>query len=117
MVADHLEAEILKAFRRFIDIQKLLAVAPPIAIFLSLLGVREYHLQTGRFRIPGFRPFIFDRENLLIPGVTIDSFEADRMVVFKSIFDVLWNAGGYPRCAHYAADGSPAFLNGFLGNE
>jgi hypothetical protein len=67
-------------------------------LFISLVGVRDYGLDSARqFLAYSTQPF--DRDQVLIPSVPIDSFDVDR-VAFKPILDVLWNSAGFEGCAH-----------------
>jgi hypothetical protein len=73
-------------------------VEPPLFIMLSLLGVFGYRIDTGARRLPSLP---MDRNALVIPEVMIESFECDPAGVMKSLFDVIWNAGGFPDCMNY----------------
>jgi hypothetical protein len=99
-----LEVELLTAFTRFLRVQKSIGVALPVMVFVSLLGVRDYFLARDlRFAgIPGHR---FERDDLMVQGEVVDSWDADRGTLFKPIFDVIWNAGGYERCLDYKETG------------
>jgi hypothetical protein len=101
------EVELLKAFRRFLRTQQLIGVAPPIMVLVSLLGVRDCSLDTRHHsRAAMWATYPFERDHLIIPGAIVDSFDADRGSVFKPIFEVLWNAGGFPRCLDYKEEGA-----------
>jgi hypothetical protein len=99
-----IEAELLKAFTRFLRTQQSIGVALPVIVFVSLLGVRNCFLARN-LQFVGINGLRFERDDLIIQGVVVDSWDADRGVVFKPIFDILWNAGGYERCLDYKATG------------
>jgi predicted HTH transcriptional regulator len=46
-----------------------------------------------------------DREALIIPEVMIEKFEAHVDKEMKNIFDVIWNAAGWPSSIHYDESG------------
>ena len=99
-----IEVELLKAFTRFLRTQQSIGVALPVMVFVSLLGVRNCFLARD-LQFVGINGLRFERDDLIIQGVVVDSWDADRGVVFKPIFDILWNAGGYERCLDYKATG------------
>jgi hypothetical protein len=75
-------------------------------VLVSLLGVREYFLDARHLRgFAGVSGHHFDRDHLIIPGAIVDTFKVDRGAIFKPIFDVLWNAGGFAGCRDYTASG------------
>jgi hypothetical protein len=104
----HIEVELIKALRRFLRIQQILEVSYPIVILVSLLGVREWYLDPsipGRVSSQAFQAYRFGRDNLHLPGVTVESWDIDPIAALRPIFDTLWNAGGSPRCMHYSEAG------------
>jgi len=106
------EKKLLNALPRYLAIQKRLGVEPPFFIMLSLLGVLGYFVKPGRddaFWRDGARPI--DRDALLLPEVMVDSFECDPMEVMIPIFDMIWNASGWPRSMNYNEEGKPMGYN------
>jgi len=103
----HLEVELLKAVRRYMALLRAMGVAPPIIIMVSLLGVKDYTL--GASHLQGFRMvrsvFPFDRDTIVLPSVKADSYDVDRAVLMRPIFDTLWNAAGWSRCPDYSETG------------
>ena len=88
------------------SIQKKLGVEPPFFIMLSLLDVKGYRMSIPAMsmRFPqDNRPI--NRNNLLIPEVMIENFDAEPSKVMKPIFDAVWNACGYPRSKNYDDSG------------
>lgn len=75
----------------------------PIIIFISLVGVKNYKLDTND-------PFgddccKFERDELLLPEVILEKREIDCATILKPTFDVLWQAGGYQKCLNYDDEG------------
>jgi hypothetical protein len=97
------EAKLIEALSRYLSVQKLLNVEPPVVALLSLLGVRGY--------IMGVQPAApwpdesgvhpIDRQDLLVPEVMIESLDCDVAEALRPAFDAVWNACGYPRSMNY----------------
>lgn len=69
-----------------------LALEPPIAIGLTLLGVIEgYLLRT----YPSLQSRTFDRNRIDVPFVILEDVNADPKPVLQHALDVIWQAGGY----------------------
>jgi Putative DNA-binding domain len=100
---DPFEDTLLEALPRYLALQKHLGVEPPLFIMLSLLGVVGYRVDTGARRLPALS---IDRDALVIPEVMIESFECNPADVMKPLFDVIWNAGGFPGCMNYDETGN-----------
>jgi hypothetical protein len=52
-----------------------------------------------------YRGVPIDREALIIPEIMIERFEIDVDKAMKDIFDVIWNAAGWPSSIHYDESG------------
>jgi hypothetical protein len=51
-----------------------------------------------------------DRDAVILPDVAIDSLDVDVPQVMKPIFDMIWNACGFPRSFNYDTSGKWAPL-------
>lgn len=91
------------------SILKDLAIEPPLFLMLTLTGVLGYRIQIESYR--GWRTRIpksenpIDRDILVIPENIIESYDAERFDILKSIFDAVWNAAGWPRSINYDDSG------------
>jgi len=106
------EKGLLDALPRYLAIQKRLGVEPPFFIMLSLLGVLGYFVKPGwdeAFWRDRARPI--DRDALLLPEVMADGFECDPIEAMIPIFDMVWNASGWPRSMNYNEEGKPMGYN------
>jgi len=99
------EQKILGAISRYLTILPNLGVTPPVIILLSLLGVRGY-LLAGEDYGMGFRGEQLDRDELVLPGVTLDDLNADPTPRLRPMFDALWNAFGYEKSANFDEQGN-----------
>jgi hypothetical protein len=59
-------------------------------------------METGPSRLSSVP---IDRDALVLPEVMIESFECDAADVMKPLFDVIWNATGFPGCMNYDETG------------
>lgn len=115
------ESDMIKELKIFLSLQEKLAISPPIFITLSLLGVQGYVMDYTpswfrEIRTPtpppkgqkyGFietgkrRETPIDMDNLLVPGIVIDSIECDLSKEMKEIFDCIWAACGWEQSMNY----------------
>jgi Putative DNA-binding domain len=85
------EKDVISSLQDNFDYLNKNGVAPPVLIFLSLLGVRNYKL--GAHHI--------DRDALLIPEILIEDFDCDLPAIMKPAFDAIWHAGNYESSKAY----------------
>ncbi len=101
------EKEILATLGRSLSLEQELGIQPPFFVMLSLLGVSGYTMNVGR-RWPVGRGMYnqpIERNDLVIPEVVIDNYDADLPAVMRTIFDAVWNAAGWPRSMNYSEEG------------
>jgi len=95
-----IEREIMFKTERYLNFLKDLGIEFPVVIFLDFLGVKDlkivYHRKDAHF--DNIHPI--DRENLNLPRLIINE-PVDTKKIFKSSFDRIWMACGYPRCYDY----------------
>ncbi len=99
------EKELLISIPRFLKTQKELGIFLPIFIFLSLAGVEEYLIETEKRFILRGKHYHIDRDILNLPESVIDDFETNPEEVLRPMFDIIWNACGYPRSSNFSKDG------------
>ena len=99
----NLEHTLLGCLRRYLSLLSAISAGPPIALMVSLLGVRGFKVAgPGNWRMYG-RPI--EKPDLLLPAALIDAFDVDPPTVLRPLFDVIWNAGGYERALSYDESG------------
>jgi hypothetical protein len=99
-----LEQEVTKNLSRYTRTLEKMGVEPPAFVMLSILGVKGYTIGgTGQFWAFDRHPI--DRDNLIIPEVMMETFEADPYQVMRPAFDAAWNAAGWARDMHYDNQG------------
>jgi hypothetical protein len=102
------EKVIVMALPRFLEIEVMLGVEPPIAIMYSLLGVRDHKMDIGHPIAPVTIPMEghpIDRDNLILPDVSIESFDIVPEQVMRPVFDAVWNAAGWSGSKNYDEEG------------
>jgi len=99
-----LEDAIVKAVERYLRLQKELGISLPIALLLTLIGVKGFVLNVPH------RYFVFskigvDRNVLPIPEVMVQSYELSEPEMLRPVFDALWQSGGFERSFSYDDNG------------
>lgn len=98
------EKAVIEGLGRNLRLAAALGVGLPIAVAVSLLGVRGGVLAVDPRRIG--RPMPFDRDDLLPPELLLETFDAEPARVLKPVFDSIWNAGGWPGSIYYDEEGN-----------
>jgi hypothetical protein len=83
---------LIQAIPAYLSVQKKLDVSLPIFIMLSLVHVKEYELSPGE----SFESRPIEEEDVLVPEIRVDAWDADPTKLMKPAFDVVWNALGLP---------------------
>lgn len=103
------ENEIIEAVQKCLDAQKGLAVLLPIFCLLSLIGVKGFTLGFDQLRIELGR---IDRESLLVPPLTIESFDVDVPTLLHPAFNSIWQASGAEGSPNYDSKGQRIHIGG-----
>ena len=99
------ERDIIESIRMYLAFEKEIRLQPPVFAMLSLVGVRGLTITVSwkPRRLREARPI--DRDELVIPEILVDDFEADPSEFMKPAFDQIWNACGLPHSLNYDSDG------------
>ena len=97
------EDDLLESVGNYLSALKQLEVEPPIVLMLSLLNVSGCKI--GYDRTPLNIPNCIDRDTILTPALLVESFDFDPSTGMKPIFDVVWNAAGWPSSMNYDEEG------------
>jgi hypothetical protein len=96
------EKGLLEAIPRYLNAQKTIGVDTPIFLTVSLHGVSGFELEPcGPPRVSMDQHYPIDRDDLVIPELVVDEFDARLDRIMKPIFDTIWNAAGWPGCQNY----------------
>ena len=99
------ESTMLEWLDKALRVQRHVGISPPIAVLVSLVGVKGYSIP-WEWAGPFFEPVPIDRDVLQPPEVILDAFDSNRDAQLKPAFDALWNAAGLPQSRGYNEDGS-----------
>lgn len=99
-----LERNLIEATDSYLKAQQRLELAAPLAVLLSLSGVKGCELLVGG-RFWSYDRYPFDRDELIIPPLVLETFPEHLSREMRPIFDRIWQAAGVPRCMHYGDDG------------
>lgn len=97
------ENDIAKAVHYFLFLQRKFAIEPPICIMISLLGMSGYTMVAGKY---GEESKQFERDSLILPELIIHSYDTNLFKAMKHLFDMIWNAVGYPKSICYDEAGN-----------
>ena len=83
-----------------------LLVTPPVAVLLSLTGVRGYRLGVGQ-KVDPWSDNInkIDREILYLPEILIEDYTVSVPKFVRPIFDAFWNSAGWRESLGYDENG------------
>lgn len=97
------ERMILQGLRPFLAAQSSLGVAPPVYVFLSLVGVKGYRMAT---RSSWEVSEVIDREVLVMPEAVVADYAASIPATMKGPIDLVWNACGFRCSPNFDGDGN-----------
>lgn len=99
------EQIILENLQRYLKLLLAMSVHCPIAIALSLTGVKGscIGLNHSSWDMPELRPVI--QEHLFLPEVMLQNFDDSATAAIRPSFDLVWNACGLPKSRNFDSDG------------
>lgn len=75
---------------------ELIGVQPPLVLFVTLSGVRDYLLATGEFADHMRELHRVDRDTISLPEAVIEGYDDDLAVTVEPLVDAFWQSGGFP---------------------
>lgn len=97
------EREILSYLRECFRIFGEIGVSAPVLVALTLTGVKGFEMGVGDFgwdsgdKIPS--------ETLVLPGTLVEDLTTPVTTILKPMFDLIWNACGYPGSKNFDKNG------------
>jgi hypothetical protein len=93
-----------------IEVLRRIGVQPPVAILISVIGARGYHVLKGDpLADRRSEERRIDRDLLLLPDVVLDHYPSDYRHelsrLLRPIVDAFWQSGGWSRSTGYNAEG------------
>ena len=97
------EVVVVRAIKGYCKGYKTLGIDAPLVISMSLLGYKGAYMWTDFY---GSDSHPIDRDVVLLPEVTADSFDEEVPSIMKPIFDAVGNACGLPGSPNYTKNGT-----------
>ncbi len=95
------EGAIIKFVTKYLSMMEQLAVSPPILIWLTLAGVKEFELTISpNFFLDQHNKSI-DRDIVMLPEAYLDNYAIRSDVALRPTLDGFWQTSGYARDHHY----------------
>jgi len=100
----HIEKGAIPVLTRTQRLWKLLGVTGPIVLALALSGVKGWKMLAGSWGTSD-REETFDSNLAIIPEVVVQDESAPAEQALRPLFDLAWNAGGWPWSPFYTSTG------------
>ena len=94
------ERKLMQGVTRFLHIQNLIRVEPPVFVMLRLLNVAGYTMGFNEMLV-GEQTFPIEKDSIVLPESVIDSYDVDVAEVLKPTFDAIANAAGLSGSPNY----------------
>jgi len=102
-----LQEVLIDASRDALSCLSRLEISPPVAVFVSLLGVRGALWHVGdNYMQSGGGPYPFDRDIVRLPEVVARSVDVKPELLLRPIMDAIWQSVGWERCHQFDAQGN-----------
>jgi len=98
-----IEQKVMDQVKNYMVLLAELAFQPPVYAFLSLCGVKEYRVARPERNI-FLEPEPIVVNEILLPEVVLESFEANIAHAFRPVFDMIWNASGISKSFNFSDD-------------
>lgn len=98
-----IEEELIRAVEKYSRQLAELGVMPPLAVMVTITGVRGFSMGVHPRYIRRGEPI--DRDELFLPEIVMNELgNSDRAL--KSVLDALWNSAGWQQSLNYDKDGN-----------
>ena len=103
--ADLFEQRLVSDLADYLKFEQDLELGTPVFVMLSLLGVKDYTIETMHH--PGDTENLpIDRDVLLLPDILVDDFRTRAEELLRPAFDALWQSAGWAGSKNYKDDGT-----------
>lgn len=83
---------------------KEMGMNPPVVVALTLINVKGSQMSRGPFERGEWSAI--DRDHLILPETIVETFDEKPGKVLKPMFDLVWNACGYPKSKNFDDEGN-----------
>jgi hypothetical protein len=95
------EEELIESTSNYLKVLRGYSVEPPIAIMVSLSGVKGYTMDVDKHKYWRSENNPIEKDLLVVPEVLMERYEDNVDEVMKPIFDSIWNAAGWIGSLNY----------------
>ncbi len=100
-----LEKEVIHKVTPYFNALRTWEIPPPVFLMLTLLGVKNRVILPPGERFFPDEMHLIDREDLMLPEILVDDFDAHPSKILRPIFDALWQSAGWSGSLHYTPTG------------
>lgn len=101
------EFRIIEALNAYRILIKILKIDLPIYVYISLIGVKNYSLQSSRINTRYWQGPVIDRDMVILPELVLEDLDKQQSDQFlKPAFDMIWNACGHQKSLNYDSAGN-----------
>lgn len=94
-----IERATVSAFRNYQALWRDLGVNAPVLVGLVVTGVKGLGIVTADTVFDTLDPI--DRDTVIVPEVVLEDLSVPAETALKGVFDMFWNAGGWPASPYY----------------
>jgi hypothetical protein len=91
------EAELVEDFVRCSLFYRSESVPAPVVVMLSLLDVKGTYLMDRDYYAHQLRDHVFDRSIVILPELTLQTYDGEAKKLLVDLIDSFWQAGGHRR--------------------
>lgn len=99
------EKAIINSISRYLKVLRHLGVEPPIYVFITFIGIKDFTMPTGSIRSAIGNDVKIDKDDLDLDGVILENYNDKMENILKPAFDAVWNAFGYGKSGNYNENG------------
>lgn len=97
----NIERGVIQALRAYQQFWTRVGLPMPVALFLTLTGIKNCGLVSGFGHIDRSKFVGFDRDCVMTSDVVMDDVGIPADIILKPLFDFIWNGSGFPESPHY----------------
>lgn len=99
------EDKIIYFFDHYRSVLKKYGIDLPYLISLRLFGIKGLKILDGNYSCDEQENYTFDRNDLPLPEVIVDTHEIEMEILLRPVFDALWQSANWPGSTSYNDQG------------
>ena len=100
-----LEDDVINYSEKHLSLLNELNINPPYLVMLSILNTKECKIKVSRSHLLRFDPVVRSNQ-IILPDIFLEKHPVKMSVELKPLFDLLWNAFGFPGSPNYDKEGN-----------